>query len=297
MIKNSTHAKQKSRILLLKPSKNHKPISCILFISFMVIIIAAFFILFIQKKFALPEVLSMTADSIAIISCLFVVLQLIAFVNDSRLHENRARKEAGLEIAKGYAKDLLTQISFTKNVLRYECETIFTDFDFFNFILSNEFDSFVKSDLQDDKRLQKYSKIFENGSKEIHTDKIFEYANRYGILSFNKDDSPELTNIKFRIILVDTANLLECYAMSINQNVSDSDMLFNSLHQTYLGFVNIIYPYICISNETEEIFYPNVIKLYKNWNNKKKENMKMNANIRAEAKERMNNNKKDGIPL
>ena len=53
--------------------------------------------------------------------------------------------------------------------------------------------------------------------------------------------------------------------MSVMHNVAESEMIFPSLHYTFLKFVRYMYPYICMYNTEEENYYSNIIDLYRSW--------------------------------
>lgn len=278
-------------------------ISSIVFIT--TIIIFSLFLIYLKKQGkGLSEIFSISSDFITIISCIFVVIQLIAFVNDSKLHENRARKEAALDLAKGYADDLLIKMTFIQNVLVFSYKsTNHAKPDLLELINSLDISSFLKEDLLKNNNLLAYSDYFKNGVSNINYEIILDQAMKYDLAMFdnirqaNSKDMKSLANIKFRILVSETLNLLEYYAMSINQNVAESDMLFGSLHQTFLLFVKYTHPYICMWNEKEEKFYPNVIKLYRIWTQKKEDYEQSKKMIEAKAKEKIKKQSHPGIPL
>lgn len=107
----------------------------------------------------------------------------------------------------------------------------------------------------------------------------------------------QLCNIRFRVILCDTMNTLEYFAMTVNQNVAESEMLYDSIHQTFLFFVKLVYPFICEQNIDEELYYPNIIKLYKTWVSKKAKNDKMKIKSEQKKKKAIERKKNESIPL
>jgi hypothetical protein len=62
-------------------------------------------------------------------------------------------------------------------------------------------------------------------------------------------------------------NNLEYFSMYFNTNVADSDTVYQSLHQTYLGLVTWLYLDISTRNrEPKDHYFTNVILLFNAWN-------------------------------
>lgn len=122
-----------------------------------------------------------------------------------------------------------------------------------------------------------------------------------GFLDINRINEEEikkhLANIRFKSFLFDTLNVLESFAMSVNQNVSDSEMLFSSLHQTFLKFVRFVYPFICYQNKECEVFYPNIIQLYHSWTKKKESDNKLMQELENNKKKKLNKGRTSSKPL
>lgn len=68
-------------------------------------------------------------------------------------------------------------------------------------------------------------------------------------------------------------NNMEYFAMSFTHKVADESVVFQSLHQTYLEAVQLLYYDISKNNRADgRQFYTNVVDLYKIWYNKSKKN-------------------------
>lgn len=266
--------------LRLKSIKEYLKSSRFNIISFWILIITlivyiVLLVFFIVNKLYIKTIISVTADYVSIVSCFFVVIQLFVFVNDSRHSEARSGKEAALEIAKGYSSDVLPKISFIQNVLCIN----YNEKDYNKLIeLIDDIDTvvFTSVELAKKKELYEYSKVFQNGNNNIDYNLIKSQSVAHQILNlsdlcFIEEKTRKLiTNLRFKSLICDTMNTLEYYAMSINHHVAESDMLFDSLHQSYLRFVKLMYPYICQYNIDDELYFPNVIALYNSWNTKVK---------------------------
>ncbi|MBQ2848204.1 MAG: hypothetical protein IJE74_08100 [Clostridia bacterium] len=237
----------------------------------------------------IDTILSASADYIAICSCILLLVQVFFYVRDSRRNEHRARKEFALGLANNYANDLLIDMAFIQNVLakHYNEQTPQELSD----ILSNQsFENFTLTALKELDKLESYSnKIFKQA---IKIDIIKEFSLIYNVIgsdelekleenskenfkktkdgafcSKNKleNEINQAATRKFKCFVSCTMNKLEYFAMSVNQNIAEGDMLYISLHQTFIRFVNYVYPFICTTNTEFELFYTNIISLYKKW--------------------------------
>ncbi|MBR5827556.1 MAG: hypothetical protein IKY78_10815 [Clostridia bacterium] len=227
----------------------------------------------------LKEILSMSANYVTILSCIIVLVQLVAFFSDSRHKEYRRRKEVALDIAKQYAEISMSNMSFIQNVLS-------TYYDKNNVLLLEKIiakeeihsDRFIKSSLEKHSSFDEYSKVFLSGNNEIPLEIIATQSMIYSdilnlecILHLPEDTQKTMANLKFKVLVYDTMNTIEYFAMAVNQNVAESEMLFSSLHQTFIKFIHYMYPVICMYNIESERFYKNTIELYRNWFNEKNE--------------------------
>ncbi len=226
----------------------------------------------INSEKTLSEILSMSANYVAICSCIIVLVQVVAFFSDSRHKESRCRKEAALKLADEYASTILRNITFIQNVVR--CYYDRDNPESLNEKLSElKIDKFVSKELTKVKGLEKYIDIFRNGKYNIPCEIIknasISYRVGYNIIKDttdeDNDDLKREANIAFKLIVSDTLNKLEYFSMAVNHNVAESEMLYPSLHQTYLNFVRFMYPYICMENIDEENYYTNIIELYRTW--------------------------------
>lgn len=164
---------------------------------------------------------------------------------------------------------------------------------------------FSKANLQQNTIYSKYTELFNDDAKDnLNLNHILNQAvvNRIpGFLDINtlgdSDIKKHLANARFKIYLFDTLNVLECFAMSVNQNVSDSEMLYSSLHQTFIKFVHFVYPFICCQNEGENWFYPNIIQLYQTWIQKEYLDKKLQADLEKQKNDRLNKGRTSAKPL
>lgn len=70
----------------------------------------------------------------------------------------------------------------------------------------------------------------------------------------------------YRSRFVEFLNTLEYFSMAFIQNVADDDVVYQSLHQTFLAMVKYFYFFIAFSNKNvENKYYTNISELYKLW--------------------------------
>lgn len=73
-------------------------------------------------------------------------------------------------------------------------------------------------------------------------------------------------NGEFKKILCQTLNQLEYFCMYFNSGVADEETVYQSLHQSFLEMIKIVYFKIASGNKTgKDKYYTNIIKLYNKW--------------------------------
>ncbi len=312
MTTNSEESTFKQLKKVYKKSKLHKKIAAfkkkhnLLRLSTKIITLSAFMFYLVMLYFLIKwntkfdNVMQISANYVTIFAFAIGTLQLVAFVNDARQRERRAKKEAALELARYYAQNIVVKVSFITNVLSraYDNnnvkklrEEVFDD------LKIEKFTNKALKKLQKEPQFNRFSSFLKNDVYNIPTDILLNQFECYGYTDIpekggKKDDEYQrILNLKFRGIVSQTLNELEHFSMSVNQNISDSEMLFPSLHQTFLRIIKHSYPIICQSNDNgREEYYTNVIKLYRKWNNRLSEHKDV---IDSQDKEREDEIEKD----
>lgn len=115
------------------------------------------------------------------------------------------------------------------------------------------------------------------------------YANKIYNLNINlesflikeKIDVNSLLNSFMNNVAVEVMNNLEIFSMHFTHNSADDTVVYQSLHQTYLQIVRMLY-YNISKNNTDGVtdYYTNVISLYKKWSDIQKEVRKKATNER-----------------
>lgn len=257
----------------LKNNKLNTLTSVVIVIGFVGYVIG--FCVLIGDK-TIEKILALTVDYVTVFSCIIAMIQLIAFVKDARYKEMRCRKEAALNLAKDYADNLVDEITGIINVLSVHYNPKNTN-ELYELLKNQKLNEFTKIELNKHSELKKYVEIFETPTPNIKLETLLKVARVYQTFDLSdistiSDEAKETyVNQRFMVHICETMNKLEYFAMAINQNIAESDMLFVSLHQTFNKFILFMYPYICWYNETEECYYTNIIKLFNNWSNKRAE--------------------------
>lgn len=235
----------------------------------------------IKADYKIDEILSIAANYVAICSSIIVLIQLIAFVHDSRHKEFRCRKESALSLAKEYAEEILPRITYINNVLSLHYDKTNKD-RLQGELLENELPEFTLETLSREFEPRGYASLIIY-SQTIELDVLSEpltlskFIDLLDVKDKPLDEQEKIAYQRFRFLVSNTLNTLEYFAMSVNQNVAESEMLFISLHQTYLKFVYYTYPFICMSNFDDETYYTNIIELFNSWKEKQK-NMELSKN-------------------
>lgn len=93
-----------------------------------------------------------------------------------------------------------------------------------------------------------------------------------------RDDTEKADQIKSLIMVQQYAkvvdhllNSLEYFAMYFNTGVADEEVVYQSLHQTYLKIVRAMYFVIAQRNDSpKDMYYTNIINLYIKWSERDK---------------------------
>jgi len=106
--------------------------------------------------------------------------------------------------------------------------------------------------------------------------------------------NPDLLKSHFRAKTTSLLNNLECFSMNFISNVADSKVVYQSLHQTFIEVVRVLYYLISKNNTSEhEKFYTNIVSLYRKWllmeSKQKREYNKIE--MRYKKRKRMQNRK------
>ena len=175
---------------------------------------------------------------------------------------NRKQQEKASEIAQNFANNFIERFSIISRVLLKNNEMR----KMLSKITNEELKSFTRMeilDIVDDKNcFNKYSKIV--SSKK--TQNI--YASELNKLYNEKEK--EKFNSRFTLLVENTLNQLEAACINISSNAAGSEYIYNSLHQSFLQFVEILSIRISTNNRNNvDKYYTHIIQVYNMWNTQK----------------------------
>lgn len=115
--------------------------------------------------------------------------------------------------------------------------------------------------------------------RTIHTESIFGAKARLGepqesTLAYSaaarkgggKGDSELSVRDEFFSVITELLNSLEWFSMNFVCGVADEELGYETLHQTFLSTVTLLYFFICIQNVNDyDRYYANIIELFRIW--------------------------------
>ena len=175
---------------------------------------------------------------------------------------NRKQQEKSSEIAKDFANNFVERFSIISKVLlkNEEIKAMLSK-------ISNEnLKSFTNMEILDivkDKNcFNKYSQIINSKKTQIRYKTLL---NKF----YNKKEQ-EKFNSYFPLLVENTLNQLEAACINISSNAAGSEYIYNSLHQSFLHFVEILSVKISTNNRNNvDKYYTHIIQVYNMWNNQK----------------------------
>lgn len=106
-----------------------------------------------------------------------------------------------------------------------------------------------------DKRVNDENNILSDDIQEVVTDTLMRY--NYYVERYRN---------KFFKTVTETLNNLEYFSMSFNTGVADDEVVYQSLHQSFLKMIKMMYFYIAFQNvDGKDKYYTNIIDLFNRW--------------------------------
>ena len=245
------------------------------------------------------------ADLATTASLVFVAWQTILLRKTYQYNCDWQEKEKAAELALMYKDEILPGVSYVSSILKANgimdiLGNIHRDnIDQFNqtelFRLTNQN---IKENIEKkensfdtiDTFLRIRSQFGQIYSKKLHNIDPLLITKWYGVKNGKKDKDGKaivmtddekrklLKALKFEYttIVSHTLNSLECFSMNFVSGIADDAVVFQSLHQTYLNVVQLLYYNIAIKNVHEkDKYYTNITELYKKWREKDEKNERM----------------------
>ncbi len=257
------------------------------------------FFSFLADKFGAPWMGPFLSFVLLLVTSVSVICAFISYCHQRQ----RQKKDAACELARYYAHNIILEASLIIDVFKFSG-------------LDNEVHSLFPYDKISDLNYTEMEKLLNEAGKdfdavdkmmtrEIDPHAIFKAKLRNAASIEDRrllideytigdpdpsdpDSTGELIHIdflnkEFERAITYLLNDLEWFAMTCQYGLADEEMLYQSLHQTYISQVWLLYFYICKSNlSNEDKFYTNLIWLFNLWKDRLKK-IQLDANMtRAE---------------
>lgn len=194
-------------------------------------------------------------------------------------NKKRQRYEKSLEYANQYAKDIISPISYIIGI--YEKAKIT---DILHIIKNSELKRFDQEELNqllDSEKQKRYANAINDISlSSIITTRLHCYLapfpdviDKLNLSKIKVEDREDFVKkhliIEFHSICDDVLNNLESIAMAFRLKVADQNAVYDSLHQTFISTMHVLYCKIASINQpNENKYFTNIIGLYNLWNKK-----------------------------
>lgn len=262
------------------------------------------------------HVQSINVDNIGVvISGLLLIVTVVSAIYAIRAYQHqkqRAKKEAGCKLARIYADVVLSKYKLVNEVME---KTKLLDFirDLFpmnaiSLFSYSEMSGFVeKADCSIDDvktKMRTFDPLIILDAKLVQTKvpdevrSLQETFSEYDPATHQRiPKHEEILLSQFSAAMADLMNTLEWFAMYCRYGLADEEIIYQSLHQTYLSMVWLLYFYISSNNTSNENkYFTNVIWLFERWRDRlneqtdltKQDQQKADAQIR-EAQELRDN--------
>lgn len=228
------------------------------------------------------------SDKIALANCIFTFFFLLATIISVICafkaydhQKNRARKEAACDLAKYYAENIIPRNSFVsavmqlskledkaKDIFPYDELSKFNRGEMMEFLekKSVSYEEIKAAFLYPDPESILKIMLLRTESVQERQTLLMEY-----IIPDLEEGKGEINNrnlLQYSFVTKAHSflNDLEWFSMSCRYGVADEEILYQSLHQTFLSSVWLLYFYICDQNLTNEgKLFTNIIWLFDQW--------------------------------
>lgn len=228
------------------------------------------------------------SDKIAFVNCIFTGFFLLATIVSAicafkayKHQKDRSRKEAACSLARYYAENIIMRHSFVLTVLNFaevesQAKDLFPYKELFRFDRSEMLTFLNKAGMEYDVA----QNIFLNIDPQAILNAKLSYVTsiqekqcmaREYIVDDKENDGKKLIfthelQQEFLDKICEFLNDLEWFSMSCRYGISDEEILYQSLHTTFLLTISVLYFYICDKNYTnEDKLFTNIMWLFDKW--------------------------------
>lgn len=175
---------------------------------------------------------------------------------------NRKQQEKASEIAKNFADNFVERFAIICEVLlkNKEIRAMLSK------ITNENLKSFTKMEIldivKDNNCFNKYTQIINSKKTQVKYETLLNKL-------YNEKEQ-EKFNSHFPRLVENTLNQLEAACINISSNAAGSEYIYNSLHQSFLQFVEILSIRIATNNRNNvDKYYTHIIQVYNMWNAQK----------------------------
>lgn len=224
-----------------------------------------------QKNYEVALIGLILSGILFIVTCISVFCAFKAYQHQ----RDRAKKEAACTLAEHYAKNILNRVDYISQVFKLSGleKRVKEVFEFDDMIV---FDRAELMSILQNQEIE-YSTIkFE--MYEIEPNVILNLTRYATFMSKDKaalpfldidtgdKDNSDLVKYAFRQEIIKLLNDLECFSMNCKYCIADETLLYQSLHQSFLSTVCLLYFFISdINASNEDKLFTNTIWLYTQW--------------------------------
>lgn len=202
----------------------------------------------------------------------------------------RTKKEAACTLAQYYADTILREYSYISNAYRasgldekirawFPLGSIhaFSSSEFSNTLRRAQVDAktVTRAIEQPELKTLHLARLLCRTDAQAYTEPIREYAELSRASDAEQQLATTLLQNEFAQDINRLLNHIEYFAMNLRYGIADEALLYQSLHQSYISMLWMLYYYICKVNleATEDKFFTNAIWLFTTWR-KRLEKMK-----------------------
>lgn len=228
------------------------------------------------------------SDKIAFVNCIFTgffllatIISVICAFKAYKHQKDRARKEAACSLARYYAENIIARHSFVTTVMQfaeiepkakdlfpYDELSQFNQAEMLSFLQIKEttYDEAKNIFINLDPQAILSAKIAFSNSVREKQNIIQEHIAKDSATGEKHLVFAQTLQNEFLDRVCDFLNDLEWFSMSCKYGISDEEILYQSLHSTFLSTVWMLYFYISDRNCTnEDKLFTNIIWLFDEW--------------------------------
>lgn len=206
----------------------------------------------------------------AIIAVISAVIAYLAYIYQRR----QIRKRCALEIARLYSKEMIPRIRYINKILEVTGAKKLID----TFTKLNEFtDAELVEQLKTQNfSIDKFKRLLRKiNPAHLHAAYMYsgcghfisEYHFKFLDIVQTKSDGIDTAFYQF---IIDFLNDLESITMMFRYNIAEEELVYQSLHQTFLNNVKNWYFFISEKNTLDhDRYFSSIIWLYQKWNERK----------------------------